>query len=179
LGAGEGKSGVAIGLVRANAQDNPPASDGNMTICNIFTPLNASNFSSLVTPYPGNKLWSSTYLLPLRHYNTTSNTTVDLDSTDALASLSANGTLQAYGLRDELPIFSRGIASTGTIEFVGADAPAEVVGGGVEGMIRVDVVVQYGGLQAVQDIVRVCELRRGGVTGVGIYVSGGSVDVGE
>lgn len=139
-----------------------------MTICNILTPLNASNFSSLVTPYPGNRLWSSTFLLPLRHYNTTSNSTVDLDSTDIGL---VNGTTLAYGLRDGLSLFSRGIASSGTIEFVGADAEEVVINGGVEGMIRVDVVTQYGGFQEVGDIMRVCEMMKDGVMGVGIYVS--------
>lgn len=80
----------------------------------------------------------------------------------------------AYGRREEIPIISRGIASSGTIEFIGADAEADVINGAAEGMIRIDVVMQYGGYQEIQDQVRVCEIvQPSGAMGVGIYVSFG------
>lgn len=75
------------------------------------------------------------------------------------------------GLVSQLPIFSRGIASTGTVEFVGKDASQEVINGGEEGNIRIDVVVMYGGVQGVEGIMRVCEVMNGSNPGVGIYVS--------
>ena len=82
------------------------------------------------------------------------------------------GLLRAYGRYDEIPIFARGVASTGTIEIIGADADPDVINGGVEGMVRIDVVMQYGGFQDVGSKVRVCEVVRGdGSIGVGVYVS--------
>jgi hypothetical protein len=39
-------------------------------------------------------------------------------------------------------------------------------------MVRIDVVMQYGGFQDVQGLVRVCEVvRADGSVGVGVYVS--------
>lgn len=99
------------------------------------------------------------------------NSTSSTSSSDA-AQGQGQGLLRAYGRYDEIPIFARGVASTGTIEIIGADADPDVINGGVEGMVRIDVVMQYGGFQDVGSQVRVCEVVRGdGSIGVGVYVS--------
>lgn len=88
------------------------------------------------------------------------------------AASSAGLNTYPLGLMAQLPIFSRGLASSGTVEFVGRESQDEVIQGGVEGNIRVDVVVQYGGVQAVAGIMKVCELvMPDGNLGVGVYVS--------
>jgi hypothetical protein len=55
---------------------------------------------------------------------------------------------------------------------VGSDAPKEVINSGKEGVMRVEVVLRYSGVQEVEDLVRVCELARGdeGI-GLGVFVS--------
>lgn len=110
------------------------------------------------------------------------NKTSSVNSTNAISNswrLKSN-TTSAYssrpiplGLLKHLPIYTRGIASSGTVEFVGRDAAPEVISGGEEGQVRVDVVVQYGGSQDVQGIMRICGVRQGdgGAEGVGVYVS--------
>lgn len=197
-------------------QDAPPASDGALSQCNTFAPLNASdpstNFTTLSVPYPSNRLWVSTYYIPLGRINTTAapwayippieneeyqgngkarnGSAPSLDDTSAVSSASAkknttllggnpaparvwpaNASAFPLGLLSQLPVHSRGLASSGTVELIGRDASEAVIQGGEEGSVRIDVVIQYGGLQAVEGIMRVCGTSNGDSLGVGVYVS--------
>lgn len=76
------------------------------------------------------------------------------------------------GLLVDLPIISRGIASSGTVEWIGSDSDSSIINGGSEGNVRIDVIVQYGGYQDIKGIMKVCQLSRpDGTLGVGVYVS--------
>lgn len=109
--------------------------------------------------------------------NSTSGTSGNANTTAPVpraAPTGFNASASAFplGFLAQLPILSRGIASSGTVEIIGRDAADEVIQGGSEGNVRVDVVVQYGGAQGVAGIMRVCEVTQaGGGVGVGVYVS--------
>jgi hypothetical protein len=135
----------SLNLTYTPSRDGPGPADGDMTQCNNFIPLINSNFSQLSVPYPASRLSVATFKFPFS--NTTS------------------------PLAKDFFIISRGIASPGTVEFVGSDAPSDMVEGGEDGALRVDVVVRYTGSQELQEIMQVCQMSRAdGSLGVGIYV---------
>jgi hypothetical protein len=105
--------------------------------------------------------------------NITSNITMTNGTISSIRAAAAALNMSTYpqGLISQLPIYTRGIASTGTVEFVGRDASREVITGGEEGNVRIDVIVMYGGVQGVEGIMRVCEVMNGSSAGVGVYVS--------
>lgn len=69
-------------------------------------------------------------------------------------------------------MISRGLGSSGTVYFVGRDSSDEVINGGIEDQIRVDVVLRYSGHQDPLTTVQVCQMDKSdGSSGIGIYVS--------
>ncbi|WVR09697.1 hypothetical protein IAU60_006773 [Kwoniella sp. DSM 27419] len=126
-------------------RDGPSPSEGNFTDCNLFSPLNftASPFNTLFTPFPETSLSLASFSFPL--------SSAGLPPSDLF--------IQAHGL-----------ASSGTLTFVGADAAEPLIASGVEGQILVDVIVRYSGSQSLGDMMRVCNMTRGdGGLGIGIY----------
>lgn len=81
-----------------------------------------------------------------------------------------NGT--ASQVLPDFTFIARGLGSSGTIELVGTDSPPEVLQDGKEGMVVIEVVALYGGVQDLDSIIRVCQLTTStsGV-GLGIFVS--------
>ena len=128
-------------------QDGPDESEGKESQCNEFTLVNTTDFSYLSIPYPASTLYVSTFTFPLS--NSSNNDSFIQD----------------------LFITARGLGSSGTIEFIGADYPGPIIQGGDENDIRVDVVLRYGGDQDVMNTVHVCKLDKDdGSAGIGIYV---------
>jgi hypothetical protein len=128
-------------------QDGPDESEGKESQCNEFTLVNTTDFSYLSIPYPASTLYVSTFTFPLS--NSSNN-----DS-----------------FIEDLFITARGLGSSGTIEFIGADYPGPIIQGGSENDIRVDVVLRYGGDQGVMNTVHVCKMDKDdGSSGIGIYV---------
>lgn len=142
-------------IAKLTIQDGPSPSEGVISNCNLFQPLNTTDFSLLAIPYPAATQSVSTLYFPV---NTTANSS---------------------GLWDEFFLMSRGLGSSGTIYFVGRDAPDDVINGGKEELIRVDVVMRYSGVQDLKNVVQVCQMDKSdGSSGVGIYVSLRSLDGG-
>ncbi len=135
-------------------QDGPSPSDGNMTQCNIFIPLNTTNlFNVLITPYLGETLSLATFTFPL-----TNSSSLPFSMTNT------------YSLMGDFALTATGLGSSGTLEMVGSESPSDVQGG-TEGFVQVDVVVRYSGDQELDGIMRVCSMVRGdGGVGIGIYV---------
>ncbi|RXK35137.1 hypothetical protein M231_07612 [Tremella mesenterica] len=130
-------------LTWVDDRDGPSLTDGHFTTCHTLLPLNTSDpLLTLSRPYPNSKVLSTTFYFPLNQTN----------------------------LPYDFFVLSRGLASWGTVEFVGSDAPVAVVQGGNGSTIRVDVVMRYPGPQEANSIVRVCEMAvDGGGKGVGVY----------
>lgn len=127
-------------------QDGPSDADGKSSQCNQFAPVNTTDYSLLSIPYPASSLSVSTFTFPL-----------------------ADNTNSSY-LKDFF-IQARGLGSSGTIEFVGGDYPAQIMQGGNDNELRVDVVLRYGGPQDPMTTVNVCQMEReDGSAGIGIYV---------
>ncbi|ODO03023.1 hypothetical protein I350_05867 [Cryptococcus amylolentus CBS 6273] len=131
-------------LTYTEARDGPSPTDGNLTNCNRFTPLKSSSaYSSLFTPFSATSVYMTTFNFPLQ----------------------ANASAPS-----DLFINARGLGSTGTITFVGSDGSDDLKNSAPEGNITVDVIVKYAGLQALDSMLKVCEMNRGeGGVGVGIY----------
>lgn len=116
-----------------------------MTNCNQFTSYNHSSaFSSLFTPFTITTISTTRFTFPLQ----------------------ANGSAPSNFFFN-----GRGLGSSGTITFLGSEGDEGLQQEAGEGVITVDVIVRYAGPQALDDMMRVCEMARndGGV-GVGIYV---------
>lgn len=116
-----------------------------MTNCNQFTSYNyTSAFSTLFTPFTTTTISTTRFTFPLQ----------------------ANGSAPS-----NLFFNGRGLGSSGTITFLGSEGDEELQQEAGEGVITVDVIIRYAGPQALDDMMRVCEMARddGGV-GVGIYV---------
>ena len=61
---------------------------------------------------------------------------------------------------------------------LGTDAPAVLTSSGKEGVMTVDVVLMYSGVQDINTIMRVCELQRVGEgLGLGVFVSASDKEV--
>lgn len=135
----------SMNLTYTQSRDGPSDSDGNSSYCNQFTPVNTTDFSLLSIPYPASSLSVSTFTFPL-----------------------ADNTNSSY-LKDFF-IQARGLGSSGTIEFVGGDYPSQIMQGGNDNELRVDVVLRYGGPQDPMTTVNVCQMEReDGSSGIGIY----------
>lgn len=119
-------------------------------------PLNTSNpFTLLTTPYLSSHLSVATFTFPLANSSSLPFSMMD-----------------TYSLMGDFAINATGLGASGTLEIVGSDSPDSVVGSGTEGVLQVDVVVQYSGSQQVGEIMKVGRMvRRNGAVGVGIYVS--------
>jgi hypothetical protein len=140
---------AAFGGFKAHDQDGPYPQDGTITKCPAFKPLNASSPSLLLSrPFPAVSASVATF-----------------DYT-----LWKNGS--ALQMLPEFTFIARGLGSSGTVEIVGTEAPAQVLADGKEGVMRVEVIALYSGQQDLEDVVRVCELSRGieGI-GLGVFVS--------
>ncbi|OCF31593.1 hypothetical protein I316_06792 [Kwoniella heveanensis BCC8398] len=132
-------------LTYVESRDNPSSTDGNLTDCNVFQPLNMSSspFNTLFTPFPYSTISLVSFSFPL-------------SSSDSPPS--------------DLFVKTQGLGSTGTTTFLGVDGPEQLITSGVEGKILIDVIVRYAGAQELDTMMRVCKMTRGdsGV-GVGIY----------
>ncbi|WVQ66817.1 uncharacterized protein L199_005008 [Kwoniella botswanensis] len=135
----------SFNLTYIESRDAPSSSDGNLTECNNFTPLNltSSPFTSLFTPFPQSTVSLASFSFPF----------------------SSSGNAPS-----DLFVNARGFGSSGTLQFLGSDDPQAVITSGEEGKILIDVVVRYSGGQDLSTMMRVCKMTRGedGV-GVGIY----------
>ncbi|WVF67404.1 hypothetical protein IAT40_002160 [Kwoniella sp. CBS 6097] len=132
-------------LTYVESRDNPSTTDGNLTDCNVFQPLNMSSsaFNTLFTPFPSSSISIASFSFPL----------------------SASGLPPS-----DLFIKTQGLGSTGTTTFLGVDGPEQLITSGVEGKILVDVIIRYAGAQDLETMMRVCKMTRGGNgVGVGIY----------
>lgn len=129
-------------------RDGPKPEDGEMSNCNQFTQLNASSvLTQLAVNSPYFSHYISTFDFPL---NSTHN---------GMASLDHN-----------LYVIARGLAATGTVEIVGSNAPEEVIGGGKEGVVKIDVLARYAVGQDLEDVANVCQMtREDGSSGIGIF----------
>lgn len=130
-------------------RDGPSPADGTPSNCNVFVPLNdsatVSQLANLASPYFENYI--STFTYPLDTLN------------DTVSALS-----------NDLYFIARGLAASGTIEFVGSKSPPAVVTGGTEGQLQVDVIARIAVGLNLTKIVNVCQMDRDdGSTGVGIY----------
>lgn len=133
----------------ADWQDGPFPSDGNITNCPAFIPLNASSTINLLSqPFPGVTSSVARFEFPMWK----------------------NGS--ASQILPDFTLIARGLGSSGTVEMVGTDGPPEVLDDGKEGMVVVEVVALYSGVQDIDSIMRVCQLSTPdqGV-GLGIFVS--------
>lgn len=161
-------------LLALTCQDGPDPSLGTFTQCNNFAPLNSTNFSSLALPYPADSVSVATFVFPIvppaniTGMNTTAGNSSNTPATPPPSSSTSSGPLNFL---TDFSILSSGIGSAGTLQFIGADAPTEIVNGGKEGVITVDVVVRYAGPQNLTTMVNVCQMDRENSTGVGIFVS--------
>lgn len=120
-----------------------------MTQCNAFYPLNASNpFSLLSVPTPHSNVTLTTFNFPLTNLSS-----------------------GLRGFSNDFAITARGLGASGTVEFVGSDAPSQLQGS-AEGTIQVDVVARYAGSLDLDGLIMVCSMvRSDGGSGIGIYVS--------
>jgi hypothetical protein len=137
----------------ADIQDGPFASDGNITSCPPFLPLNSTSpINLLAQPFPGVSSSVARFEFPLWK----------------------NGS--ALQVLPDFTLIARGLGSSGTVEMIGSDSPAAVLADGKEGVMVVEVVALYSGAQTLDQIMRVCQLSIGdqGV-GLGIFVSGSLV----
>ncbi|OXC67291.1 hypothetical protein AYX13_04209 [Cryptococcus neoformans] len=138
------QQGGSPNLTYVESRDGPSFTDGNLTNCNQFTSYNHSSaFSSLFTPFTVTTISTTRFTFPLQ----------------------ANGSAPSNFFFN-----GRGLGSSGTITFLGSEGDEGLQQEAGEGVITVDVIVRYAGPQALDDMMRVCEMARndGGV-GVGIY----------
>ncbi|KAL1405249.1 hypothetical protein Q8F55_008875 [Vanrija albida] len=138
-----------LNLTYVGDRDGPAPADGTPSNCNDFLPLNdsatVSQLANLASPFFENYITTFTY--PLDTINDT-----------------------VLALPNDLYFIARGLAASGTIEFVGSKSPPAVVMGGTEGFIQVDVIARIAVGLNLTHIVNVCQLDRDdGSTGVGIY----------
>lgn len=137
-------------LTYEHKRDGPTELDGVASACNNFTLFNdTSSLTQLAVSSPFFEHYISTFTFPLngsavRDYNNT--------------------------LDHDLFIIARGLAATGTVEFVGVNAPSAVIDGGIEDHVRVDIVARYSKKSDLTDVVNVCKLDRpDGSSGIGIF----------
>lgn len=143
-------------------RDGPMPEDGNMAYCNQFSPLNNSNSLrqlSLSSDFFNH--FVTTYNFSLTPQNVTSRNTTWVNATDC------NSTLT---LPHPLYFLARGLASSGTLEFVGSNSPDEVIEGGNEDSVRVDVIARVPKNRTLDSLARVCHMsRKDGSMGIGVY----------
>lgn len=170
-------------------RDGPTEKEGIPSACNNFTLFNdTSSLTQLAVSSPYFEHYISTFLFPLKMaVNTTAlNSTASWNGT-LPTNVTARGLSNRKGsgwsaanatnagpfsssLEHELFVLATGLAATGTVEFVGTNAPDAVVSGGVEGHVRVDVVARYTKGENLTEIVNVCKLDRpDGSSGIGIF----------
>ena len=137
-----------------------------MTECNLFTPLNSPNpFDVLFTPFPDTSLSLATFTFPFANIT---NFTLPMANQSSVTFPLTNRTFSLVG---DFAITATGLGASGTVEMVGSDTSGPVVNG-TEGVVEVDVIVQYSSEQDLDSTMRVCKMTRGdGGVGVGIYVS--------
>ncbi|KAL7420695.1 hypothetical protein Q5752_004646 [Cryptotrichosporon argae] len=135
-----------LNLTYVPSRDGPDASDGRAFNCNAFAFYNtSSDLDQLAIPYAAFDHVITNYSFPL-------------------ASVSGRQQLDSFFM------VARGLAATGTVEFVGTDGPSDVISGGDEDNIRVDVVVRYAEGRNLSTIMNICQMRRDdGSVGVGIF----------
>ncbi|WWC72319.1 uncharacterized protein I206_106281 [Kwoniella pini CBS 10737] len=135
----------SFNLTYVDSRDGPSPSEGNLTECNNFAPLNttSSPFVNLFTPYPKSNISLASFSFPL----------------------------SSAGIPpSDLFVNARGFGSSGHLDFIGSDGPESVISSGEEGKILIDVVVRYSGPQDLTTMMRVCQMTRGDTgVGVGIY----------
>lgn len=136
-------------------RDDPKKEDGMPSDCNQWTPINmTSPLSQLALTSGYFNHYLATFQFPLSN------------ETDSNQSTLAN----------PLYFIAHGLAASGTVEILGADAPASIKDDGAEGMVQVDVLARSPRDRKLEDVAKVCKLtRKDGSTGVGIFVSGSTL----
>jgi hypothetical protein len=138
----------SLNITYVPRRDDPKSQDGEPFECNTYAPLNSSTvLGQLALTNDVFDQYLTTY-----HFNFTS------------------GPKAHPAFHDPFYFIAHGLAASGTVEFVGTDAPAGLQTGGTEGAIRIDVIARSPKGRELDTLAKVCKLRRpDGSVGFGIF----------
>ncbi|KAK4687378.1 hypothetical protein P7C73_g2737, partial [Tremellales sp. Uapishka_1] len=137
----DGGNGSNLNFTYIPSRDDPSPAEGNLTNCQLLLPISLPNPNYTITSASG-------------------------------SGVNHSATTFTFPLSPDLDfaVFARGLAAVGTVEFVGQDSANDILCGGEEGVIRVDVVASYGGSRDLNTIAKTCQMvRNDGGVGVGLY----------